>query len=302
MFWLLGDLIEYILKKYRKNTENKESGSHPYYTGIIVIAFTAVYLCIGGYLAYHVSVSTYDLATDKDLGRPELKAVLFADSHIGTTFDGEGFAEHMKTIRNEKPDVVLIAGDYVDDSATREDMVRSCRALGELETAYGVYYVSGNHDKGYNNNRNFSYNDLIAELNGNGVVVLEDEAVLVDDSFYIIGRRDKSSAGRKSASELTKDLDPGKYKIMLDHQPNDYDEEAASGVDLVLSGHTHGGQLFPINRAGEWIKANDRTYGYEKRKDTEFIVTSGISAWAIKFKTGTRSEYAVINILETGEK
>ena len=119
---------------------------------------------------------------------------------------------------------------------------------------------------------------------------------MVNDSFYIIGRKDKSESGRLSASELTKDLDPGKYKIMLDHQPNDYEGEADSGVDLVLSGHTHGGQMLPVNRAGEWIKANDRTYGYEKRKDTEFIVSSGISSWAIKFKTGTKSEYVVINI------
>ncbi len=65
-----------------------------------------------------------------------------------------------------------------------------------------------------------------------------------------------------------------------------------------LSGHTHGGQMFPINILGELTGANDNTYGYEKRKNTEFIVTSGISCWAIKFKTGTRSEYVVLNISE----
>ena len=74
--------------------------------------------------------------------------------------------------------------------------------------------------------------------------------------------------------------------------------EAETGVDLVVSGHTHGGQLFPVNRAGEWIGANDRTYGTEKRDKTTFVVTSGISAWAIWFKTGTKSEFVVIDIIE----
>ena len=84
--------------------------------------------------------------------------------------------------------------------------------------------------------------------------------------------------------------------IVIDHQPTDYANQALAEVDLVLSGHTHGGQLFPFNQVGKWIGANDRIYGHEKRNKTDFIVTSGISDWAIKFKTGTKSEYVVINI------
>ena len=82
----------------------------------------------------------------------------------------------------------------------------------------------------------------------------------------------------------------------MDHQPSDYDNEAATAADLVVSGHTHGGQFFPITRVGEYIGVNDRTYGYEKRNGTEFIVTSGISDWALYFKTGTKSEYVIIDI------
>ena len=93
-------------------------------------------------------------------------------------------------------------------------------------------------------------------------------------------------------------LDPTKYIIILDHQPNDYAAEAATGADLVLSGHTHGGQMLEINLVGALIGSNDRTYGMETRDRTTFIVTSGISDWAIKFKTGCRSEYVIIDVTQ----
>ena len=85
--------------------------------------------------------------------------------------------------------------------------------------------------------------------------------------------------------------------IVLDHQPTDYAAEAAAEVDLVLSGHTHGGQIIEMKLASLLMGANDRTYGTEKREKTDFIVTSGIADWAIKFKTGTKSEYCIVNIV-----
>ena len=93
-----------------------------------------------------------------------------------------------------------------------------------------------------------------------------------------------------------KPIDPEKYMIVMDHQPTDYDNEAAVKADLVLSGHTHGGQVFPVTYVGEWFDINDNTYGFERRGGTDFIVTSGISDWEILFKTATKSEYVIINI------
>ena len=138
-------------------------------------------------------------------------------------------------------------------------------------------------------------------LNQNGVKVLRDEVAFINDAFYVIGRRDfsevKEQKGhRQSMAQLVQNLDKEKYMIVLDHQPTDYQNQAETGVDLVLSGHTHGGQLFPFNWVGKWIGANNLIYGHEKQAQTDFIVTSGISDWAIKFKTGTKSEFVVIDI------
>ena len=165
-----------------------------------------------------------------------------------------------------------------------------------------MYFSFGNHDKGYYDESYRGYNgdDLIKELEKNNVTVLQDENVLIDDRIYIVGRQDYSEVEkggtRADMDELVKKLDTDKYIVVMDHQPHDYDNQEKAGVDMVLSGHTHGGQFFPVNNAGVWIGANDKTYGREKRTDTNFIVTSGISDWALKFKTGCKSEYVVIDV------
>lgn len=292
VIWLLCDAVNWIAEKKRGEKFSR------YYAGGAAIAFTAVYLACGWFLANHVWRKPYTVETDKNVGT--LRIVQFADSHVGNTFSGEGFARWVEDMQAENPDIVVITGDYVDDDTSKEDMVAACRALGTLETTYGVYYVFGNHDKGYYTYRGYSGGDLIAELQKNNVVVLQDETVLLDNRFYLIGRQDRSEdqMGRPRATmeELTAGLDPDKFSIVLDHQPHDYEAQEASGVDLVLSGHTHGGQLIPLNRMGEWLGLDDNSYGLEKRGNTSFIVTSGISDWAIQFKTGCRSEYVVIDV------
>ena len=295
VFWLISEGIFAIIRKCRKKDFTR------YYAGAAAILFTVGYLAAGWYLAHHVWETRYEIQTDKEVGN--LRVAVFSDSHTGTTFHGEGFAEHMKTIQAQSPDVVVIVGDFVDDDTSKEDMIQCCAALGEMETTYGVYYDFGNHDKGYYSPdyRGYDGDDLIAELEKNNVHVLQDDVELIDNRFYIIGRQDKSEEyadGRKTMEELTADLDPEKFSIVLDHQPQDYDAQAAAGVDLVFSGHTHGGQLFPLmtieNHSN--LASDDRVYGYEKRNNTNFIVTSGISDWAIKFKTGCKSEYLLVDI------
>ena len=170
-----------------------------------------------------------------------------------------------------------MAGDFVDDDTTKEDMIRCCEALGQVKTTYGVYYVFGNHDKGYYSPdyRGYSGDDLVAELEANGVHVLQDENELIDDRIYIVGRQDRSEEakqGRVDMETLTAGLDDSHFSIVMDHQPCDYEAQAASGVDLVVSGHTHGGQLFPLMQFENLMAlgGDDKVYGYEKRENTNF--------------------------------
>lgn len=322
LFWLVCEFAFWLVGKVKNRTKstadettknntiknNAESSVKPkkrkiYYAGVAAIIITIVYMSWGWYQAHNVWQKDYTIQTDKVVG--SIKLALIADSHTGITFDGDGFAEHVKEIQGQNPDAVLIAGDFVDDDTSLIDMKKCCEALGTLDTKYGVYYVFGNHDKGYyaSERRGYDGDDIIAELTKNGVTVLQDQSVLLGDSFYIIGRQDLSEVtdrggSRADIEDLVKALDDDKYQIVMDHQPADYAHEKAAGVDLVLSGHTHGGQLLLIKLFQEitGMGGNDQIYGLENIDGSDFLVTSGISDWAIKFKTGCRSEYVIIDI------
>lgn len=292
VFWSLCDFVAVILRKIIKRE------AKVYLAGIFAIVITVAYLGAGWYSAHNVVATEYNFTTEKNIGE-DIRIVMIADAHIGVTLDGVDFAREMSRISDEEPDVVVVVGDFVDDETEREDMITACKALGMLKTKYGVYFSFGNHDEGYFRGRGFSANELINELESNGVTVLEDEAVLVGDSVCLVGRLDRSSHGRKDMNAIVSELDMTKYIVVLDHQPNDYSAEAEAKVDLVLSGHTHGGHIFPAGPIGVLIGSNDRYYGTEKRDKTDFVVTSGISGWALPFKTFARSEYVVIDIKNT---
>lgn len=285
----LCDFVAFVVRKKTRKKFGYDAQN------IVAIALTAVYLGAGWFFAHHVYQTEYTFYTQKEIGA-DLRVVEIADVHLGKMMRGKKFAEQMKRVQATNPDVVVIAGDFVDIDTEKADVIEACRALGELETRYGVYYIFGNHDEGYYHFRDFTGEELRDELTSNGVKILEDESVLIDDRFYIVGRHDKAVRGRASIEELTSELDRSKYTIVLDHQPNDYANEAAAKVDLVLSGHTHGGHIFPAGFIGVATGINDFLYGTEKRDETNFVVSSGIAGWAIPFKTGAISEYVVIDI------
>ena len=290
--WMIVDLIMYIVKRISGKVTKK------WIAALISLALTTVYLGIGMYNAYHVVETQYSITTDKQIDK--IRVALFADSHISTLFDGQKFAEHMRELEKAKPDILVIAGDFVDDSSKWDDVKICCKALGEINCTYGVFYSPGNHDRGYYNTRDFTYQDLKNELTANGVKILEDEAVLLNEQFYVIGRKDKSSEllgeGRLSMDEMLQGIDKSKYMIVIDHQPGDCANESAGKADLVLVGHTHGGQLFPGTFTGELFGLNELTYGLKKIDETNFVVTSGIADWELMFKTGCKSEYVIIDV------
>ena len=297
LFWLLSDLVFALIRRLRHAAFKR------YWAGVAALILSVAWLSMGWVQANCVWRKDYTISTDKEVG--SLRVALLSDSHMGTTFHAEGFARHLQRVQAQQPDIVVMVGDFVDESTTRADRMAACQALGQMDAPYGVYFVFGNHDK--NNyageGRAYTGEELTAALEENGVTVLEDETVLIDDRFYLIGRQDASEAvehrgGRASMAELTQNLDKSKFSIVLDHQPRDYASQAESGMDLVLSGHTHGGQLIPLVQLMKipGMSGDNNVYGLQSRDQTRFIVSSGISDWALLFKSGCRSEYLIIDI------
>ena len=295
VIWLICELIVSIFRAFNIDLAHLKV----YLAGICAVVFTIIYMIIAYILGSNVYITNYEIDTNKNV--EPLRIVQIADSHLGVSMTKDTFPAEVEKIKAQNPDMVLITGDYVDDDSYLDQLEACTKALSTINCKYGVYYSFGNHDKGLTgNNRGYNTEKLVEILKSNNVKVLEDEIVNLENEYLLIGRADASKRDRQPISQLVSTIDPNtfnsEYSIVMDHQPNDYDNEAAANVDLVLSGHTHGGQFLPINNIGVIIGANDYTYGHKKIDNTDFIVTSGISSWAIRFKTGTKSEIVVIDV------
>ena len=132
-----------------------------------------------------------------------------------------------------------------------------------------------------------------------GIQLLQDETVLIDDAFYLIGRPDYAKPGRgiterKTPRELTEKLDLSKPVIVMDHEPKELQELSDAGVDLDLCGHTHDGQLFPgnITTALTW----ENSCGYLRKGSMHNIVTSGVGLFGPNMRVGTKAEICTIRV------
>lgn len=226
-----------------------------------------------------------ELHSTTPLDKP-LKFVMMSDMHVGYHNTRKDLARWVDLVNAENPDYILIAGDIVDNSVKpvlKENMSAEFRRLKAP-----VYACLGNHDyyAGEPESERF-YRE-------SGIRLLRDESVLLNGEVVVIGRDDRTNPERKSVSRLVKDAVQAKYKILLDHQPYHLELAEKAGVDFQFSGHTHYGQVWPIN----WIVdvIYEKAYGSYQRGKTYYYVSSGIGIWGGKFRIGTQSEYVVCNI------
>lgn len=254
---------------------------------ITTVALTGVMLTtfIAGNIHYHNKQrQEIHLTTDKQLERP-LKIVMLSDLHAGFHNRRAEIGRWVDLINAENADLILIAGDMIDGN------VRPLLAQGTAEELKRLnaptFACLGNHEYITGIDKAI---DLIHQT---GIHLLRD-SVVVMDNVTIVGRDDRSNRRRKSVEQLMQGTTSSNYTILLDHQPFHLDEAADNHVDLQLSGHTHRGQVWPLN----WVtkKMYECDYGQWKRGNTDYYVSSGMGIWGGKFRIGTDSEYAVITI------
>ena len=214
----------------------------------------------------------------------------------------------VNTINSENADIVVIAGDIFDNNFDALDNPERLEMLlSQINSTYGTYAVFGNHDvtetliAGFPiSSKNAPRDPRMYEfLEKSNISVLEDETAIIDNSFYLTGRLDEKRTGngtkkRASLDELTKNLDPSMPLFVISHEPDHLSDYNAHSVDIVLSGHTHAGQFFPLTIVQPFVWEN---YWGMKMIDSMYsFVTSGIGVYGPDMRVGTNSEVMVIDV------
>lgn len=268
-------------------------------TALVVFILVTVTVA-GGYINTKMIITkTYNLNIKKHAGElKSLNVVMVSDLHLGTIL-GKSFLNNVVNRINElKPDLILLAGDIIDENIAPVIKNNVGEKLLLLKSKYGVFAVTGNHE--YIGGVEAATKYLVAH----GVTLLRDEKIKIDNAFYVVGREDRASkqfAGkqRKSLKDLLTDVDKSFPVILMDHQPFGLKEAVENGVDLQLSGHTHNGQLWPFNYIIE--KIYGLGWGYKINGNTHYYVSCGVGGWGPPIRTGSRPEIINFKINFVGQ-
>lgn len=218
-----------------------------------------------------------------------------SDVHIGPTIGRAFLKGVVDRVNALEPDMVVITGDLVDGSVA--ELREEVAPLGELRAKHGIFFVTGNHEY-YS-----GVDEWIEELGRLGIRVLRNEHVRIgdgDDGFDLAGVDDWSAGryGHGHGPDLDRALagrDPGREVVLLAHQPKQIADASAKGVGLQLSGHTHGGQIFPWN----FLVSLDQPYiaGLALHGDTHIYVSRGTGYWGPPMRVAAPSEIAVVELV-----
>lgn len=305
---LLLDLIYIVIKKGKLKAKMKflsdKRLANLYRCGLVPLIASFIILGYGYYNMTHVREKDYTIHTEKNISR-DYKVAMLSDLHFETTMNTKKLAEYCEKIEAEKPDMLLLCGDIVDESTSETGIREALRILGSVKTTYGVYYVYGNHERGvYRTGGSYMFpsdtepgeGKLREQAKKAGIHVLTDEVTTFNDEFTLAGRVDRSFASRSSTKELLNETDGSDFILLMDHQPVELQENQEARVDLQLSGHTHGGQIWPIGLISDMLGFGELNYGYQKSGNFQIAVSSGIAGWGYPIRTGCHSEYLMLTI------
>lgn len=257
-----------------------------YYLGAVVLILLV--LSTIGYIRFsNPKIVPLHIDLPNNGNKPEsLNIVAVSDVHLGDMIRKSRLKKYVKLINQQQPDLILIAGDLFDRNMHTIERQNMQAELRKLNARYGVYAILGNHEYFGNVNK---AKEIIEQ---SGIKLLRDSAVTIDNKLVIIGRDDRTNRNRKSLKHLTASVDSNLPSVLLDHQPYNLSEAVENNINVQISGHTHNGQIFPINRIVR--RMYELAYGYKKTGNTHFYVSSGLGLWGAPIRLGTQSE--IVNI------
>ena len=215
----------------------------------------------------------------------EYKVAFVSDLHIGSAQPASVAIDTLRKINAENPDLTIIGGDLADGYTNAEDLQNVLSACKEFTSP--VYYVYGNHDP----EMPISTTEFEDCLTRNNIIILKDQFVSVGSDFTLLGRYDQSLPGRKSIDALSNPY-PNTCLLVADHEPFAFEDNCKLGTDFQLSGHTHAGQLFPLNLG--YRAMGVPSYGAFHHENAILNVSSGASGWRVPLRTEIGCQYEVI--------
>jgi predicted MPP superfamily phosphohydrolase len=254
----------------------------------LALALVTLILIWGRYNFNNIKIEKLDLHINKNAKIETLKIVVASDLHLGYSIDKKHLQKIVDLINSRKPDMILLAGDIVDTYSKPVVEQNMKEEFMKLQAPLGVYGITGNHE---------CYGDLsntVKYLKSAGIIMLQDSLALVDNDIYIVGRNDRTIKNRKKLDELLQNTDKQKTLILLDHQPYNLNQAQDNGIDLQISGHTHGGQIFPFTLITKSVY--EKQHGYMKKNNTHYYITSGTGGWGPKLRIGSQSEIIEITL------
>lgn len=268
--------------------ETRKSLSFRTYTlaGMILLSMGVV---AGGAINLNtIRVSKYKIDVPRKNSKIDhLRVAFIADFHILPDLSLNYVEQFVRKVNALEPDLMLYGGDILETARIDGNLEPIESILRGVHAKHGSYGVLGNHES-------YGRREPGIFFRKSGITLLRDSIVRIDSSFCIAGRYDQQFRGRKSVMEIIGDQASELPLILMDHRPTELQETSLTPVDVQFSGHTHNGQLFPINL----ILKNmyELTWGYKKVRNTNFFVTSGLRLWGPPVKTAGKSEIMLVDI------
>lgn len=224
----------------------------------------------------------------------KLRVVQLTDMHVGLTIGRDFVEDIVRKVNALEPDIVAITGDLIDGSV--EDLGHAVAPLGEIRAGLGTFFVTGNHEY-------YSGADSwLGFLGGLGIRVLRNEHVELaknGDTIHIAGVDDWTAHqfGNGHGADMARAMqgrDTSKPVVLLAHQPVHFEEACEHGVDLQISGHTHGGQIFPFGLLTRLVQPF--LSGLHRRGDSQIYVSSGTGYWGPPMRIAAPAEITLIEL------
>ena len=293
-----ASIIEFVVRHLRRKKDG-ESEKPAFLFGFGAVLSLILCILFVGYGVWNA----WNIDRDTDVweaeGLKEEHTFAFAaDLHTGTAQSMERLEGLCEKINEASPEFVVFGGDVTDELTSHDEMIETYQILSKIEAP--VYFIYGNHDRqpgcGYLDGETYTDEELAAAIEGAGIKILSDEYVKVADDLILLGREDITmKEQRKPWSQLVNPYEGEGALVVVDHQPYDEEQVAVEKSALQLSGHTHAGQIWPLQLF--YTKALGLpAYGEFQMPGTRLYVTAGANDWMIPLRTEEHCEWELITL------